>query len=363
MCPIKNLTERRRLPRLGRIRIGEKVESKTKPGVFYPHAVEYFVLPPEVAKVYKEEKPKSLDIMFPVDDEGTFASQFYRAYSQTRGLVCKGDGETASRLIDVATKTGETETGVVTGEIAKHTAKEVEWIEGIICPGHDCPYYKAKQCREIMNLQFLLPEVPGLGVWQLDTSSYNSILNINSALALVRAIFGTVQGVPLLLTVEPMEVSPDGKKKTVHVLNLRTKVTLRGLAEARRKGLQSLQLPPSDEEMPELLYPTPEQEEARAADEAESIEAQATTVEVAVQVASPASPPKDFKVLSVTHLISAEQQERIRVLAKAKGILSKDADQLKFDAGVRIVTLSELTDKEGDKIIAFLEKKDEKSVS
>tara|TARA_Y100000310_G_scaffold339782_1_gene433552 strand:- start:2365 stop:3231 length:867 start_codon:yes stop_codon:yes gene_type:complete len=75
-----------------------------------------------------------------------------------------------------------------------------------------------------MNLQFLLPEVSGFGVWQIDTGSTNSILNVNNALDLVRQIYDRVSMVPLVLALEPKEVTnpDDGKKKTVRVLNIRS---------------------------------------------------------------------------------------------------------------------------------------------
>ena len=80
------------------------------------------------------------------------------------GLVCKGDGETAMRMIDVAT-----------GELPVHDKTGTVRLNEIKCLAHDCPEYQAKKCHEVMNLRFVLPEVPGLGVWQIDTGSKNSI--------------------------------------------------------------------------------------------------------------------------------------------------------------------------------------------
>ena len=88
--PIKGLSEQRRIPRVGKIHLGvKKVSERT--GKEYPSATEYFVVPPEVAAVHGEQ-PTELPIMIPVEDEEFWASQYYRAYSQTRGLTCKGDG-------------------------------------------------------------------------------------------------------------------------------------------------------------------------------------------------------------------------------------------------------------------------------
>jgi hypothetical protein len=51
---IKDLSDKRRLPRLGKIRLGIKCKSVST-GNEYPKEVEYFVCPPEVQKVYGEK--------------------------------------------------------------------------------------------------------------------------------------------------------------------------------------------------------------------------------------------------------------------------------------------------------------------
>ncbi len=253
--PIKGLTESRRMPRLGKIHLGIKKISD-KSGKEYPAAVDYFVCPPEVQAVFGE-KPKELKIFIPVESEEAWASQFYRCYSRTRGLVCKGDGELAIRMIDTTT-----------GALAwKDDAKTVVMKE-VPCQGRECPDYGEK-CKEIMNLQFLLPEVPGIGIWQIDTGSINSIRNINSCADLIRRIYGRVAMIPLILAIEPIEVTlPDtGKKKTVWVLNLRTKDTMIELMRLTSKGAnQTLlsmadalpddtELPVPDDETPDLIIP------------------------------------------------------------------------------------------------------------
>lgn len=255
--PIKGLSEKRRLPRLGKIHLG--IKAKNDKGVEYPKMVDYFVCPPEVQELFGE-KPKELRIIIPLEDEEKWASQYYRCYSRTRGLICKGDGETAMRMLDIQT-----------GALADRDSKNVEMKE-VPCQGRECPDYKVK-CKEVMNLQFLLPEVSGMGVWQIDTSSVNSIRNINGAAELIRAVYGRVAMIPLLLTIEQIEVtSPaDGKKKKVSVLNLRTKATMIDLMQASLKppaqliaGLgeeeaitpaEVLDLPNGDAERPDLITP------------------------------------------------------------------------------------------------------------
>jgi len=61
------------------------------------------------------------------------------------------------------------------------------------CAGRKCPDYLAKDaCKEVMTLMFILYKVPGMGIWQIDTSSINSIININSCADYIRAVFGKV---------------------------------------------------------------------------------------------------------------------------------------------------------------------------
>ena len=236
--PIEGLSARKRLPRIGKIHLGIRDPEKG-----YPKKVDYFVCPPEVQKVFGD-KPKELRILIPTDDEERFASQYYRCYSKTRGLICKGDGIIATRMTDTQT-----------GALADRDSKEIVMRE-IPCLGRKCPDYKIK-CKEVMNLQFLLPEVPGLGVWQIDTSSINSILNINSAVELIKEIYKRIAMLPLSLTLESKEVvnPEDHKKQTVYVLNLRTNATMLDLAMAARQQAEVLELPVGDDERPDLIAP------------------------------------------------------------------------------------------------------------
>jgi len=238
---IAGLTQVRRLPRLGKIKMGIKVKSDK--GVEHPQKTDYFVGPPEVAAVYGS-KPKFLDILLPVEDEEKWAPQYYKLYSRTQGLVCRGDGCSASRLIDTAT-----------GDRARRTTTEAARKE-VTCEGRKCPDYIAKDgCKEVMSLQFILYKVPGMGIWQIDTSSVNSIININSCADYIRGVFGKVSWIPLQLTIEPKEVqNPEsGRRQTVYVLNLRNQMTLLDMVETTRKFQAQLPtntrlvLPPADE--------------------------------------------------------------------------------------------------------------------
>ncbi|WP_447973941.1 recombination directionality factor [Nitrospira sp. Kam-Ns4a] len=132
---IKGLSERRRLPRLGKIRLGVKVLAKH--GQTYPAEVDYFVVPPEVAKVYGP-KPKALDVMFPVQNRSIIFPQALKWYGSGRGLKCIGDGERAMRLNE--------QTGA---------------MEPMDCP---CPLLEQGQCSRRAHLMVILPKVNYGGV-------------------------------------------------------------------------------------------------------------------------------------------------------------------------------------------------------
>ena len=246
------------MPRVGKLHLGEKRVNAN--GREYPVATDYFVVPPEVQAIVGE-KPRALSIIFPSDDPEQVMPTFYKAYSNVRGKVCQGDGDTARRLVDVERVHPDPATGEILYPIASRETKVAEWQEPIPCPGQECPYYANKQCREIMNLMFVLADVPGLGVWQLDTSSYHGIVNLHSGLEFARAAFGSVIGIPFTLSLEPMEVSPDGRKKTVQVLHLRSNHTLRDALAAADKtlfpALSAAQMPEPDEERNDLTLPRP----------------------------------------------------------------------------------------------------------
>jgi hypothetical protein len=113
----------------------------------------------------------------------------------------------------------------------------------------------SKQCRKMMSLLFILPNVPGLGVYQLDTSSFYTIVNLNSQLApdgfLRHFTGGRIAFIPLILSVEPREVTPPGiGRKTVHVLNVRADVKLADIIRISRQSPAQVLLPTLEEEEP-----------------------------------------------------------------------------------------------------------------
>jgi hypothetical protein len=214
---IKGLSEVRRLPRLGKIRLG--IMKKTTEGKAYPSEIDYFLLDPqtpselenqkikdEFVKLYGEQ-PKSIKIMFPVASPEVYFPQFYKRYGSSTSLKCKGDGEIASCAKD---------------EFAKGLTmlrKDEMGLPVVQCKGRECLYY-GKECSEVGTLQILLPDLPGAGVWQISTGSYNSIVNLNSCIDYIKAVCGRAHMIPLTLERRKQEIPHEGKKTNHYILHI-----------------------------------------------------------------------------------------------------------------------------------------------
>lgn len=221
-------SETRRLPRLGKIRLGLKV--RTADGREYPRETPYFVCPPEVCAVYGPE-PTQLDVLFPLDDPLQVCIQKYAAYGSSRGLRCHGDGERASRY-DEATQ---------------------QWIERA-CP---CEWLRTEQrpdgpCLPQTHLLVILPRVSMGGCYQLTTRSLLSTIALNSALDYVRALVGRIALVPLVLRRVPREITVQGQRRTHYVLDLILDATIQQVAALREHVVIPAQYyelePPVDED-------------------------------------------------------------------------------------------------------------------
>ncbi len=228
---IIGLSEKLRLPRRGKIRLGEKKLSKS--GKEYPSALDYFAVPEEVQKIYGD-KPRKLDIMIPMEEREQFFPQAYKRYGSSTGLICRGDGEVAT-------------------EITEDGMKEIE------CQGKDCPHYQKGDCKQIGNLQVILPKVKGLGVYQIDTSSYNSIINLNSGVEMIRGMLGKVSWIPLILEVQMQEAHPqvNGKriKTIIPVMSITSDVSVYDLLKMRLPTKQAVIDNKGVDDKPVLLFP------------------------------------------------------------------------------------------------------------
>ena len=203
---IEGLSSIRRLPRLGKIRLGvKKVSAKTRKE--YPSETEWFVCPAEVRKICGD-KPKELNISFPINDPEVIFPQCYKWYGSSKGLKCRGDGINALRLNED------------TGEMEERN-----------CP---CELLESGKCKQRASLVFNLPDVAIGGVYQIDLSSYHSIVDINSGIDYARALLGDqISFIPFKLKRVPKETHNEGKKQIHYTLQLELDVTVEQLKEIR----------------------------------------------------------------------------------------------------------------------------------
>ena len=213
---IKGISEIRRLPRLGKIRLGEK--KTTESGKEYPVETSHFVVPGEVARIYGDQ-PNSLDILLPVENLEVVFPQAMKLYS-TRGLICAGNRETAM-FYNPTSANMEVKT---------------------------CPCDKAdEECKHLGSLMVILPKVCLGGIYQIDTRSFNSIVNINSNLAndgYIKALCGRISFIPLTLKRVAQEMQYEDKKgelkKSTHYPMT---ITFEGTLDDIARYRQDIELP------------------------------------------------------------------------------------------------------------------------
>lgn len=217
--PIKEFQEKRRLPVIGKIRLGTRKTSQG--GKEYPSESEHFVLDdaPDVAAVYGKE-PKQLEVMFPSDDLNIVIPHYYKWYSggvkDKEGniiggkLNCYGDGDVAHWLAkrDVATRVVPTRK----------------------CAAEQCPDWRdgkgVQQCKAAMSVYVILPRVSLFGVYQIDTTSKSAIQDFVNQMYLIKETWGTFRKQHFIVYRDPTMigfVDKDGKeqRREHHILRIR----------------------------------------------------------------------------------------------------------------------------------------------
>lgn len=225
---INGLSERRRLPRLGSIRLGLKVKNKS--GKEYPKETDYFVCPPEVQEVFGKE-PKELEVMLPINEIDAVFPQSLKWYGSSKGLKCHGDMNIAYYF----------------------DRNKKDWLEKE-CP---CENYHNGICKQSATLMVMIPRVSVGGVYQIRTGSYNSIVDINSGIEYVGAMLGRFAMVPLTLRRVKTETHHDEKKQFHYTLQIILEADIKTLNLLRSDNQRILEhnhylLPAPVEENPEF---------------------------------------------------------------------------------------------------------------
>ena len=266
---IKGVSDVRRLPRLGKIYLGVKVLNKKfnkekckckkpgDPGCFvctHPKEVDYFVIPEKLAKVkaFYGDEPKVLDIMVPVNNMEVVFPQAYKWYGKSKGVKCIGNGIIANR-------------------------KTENDYEEIKCP---CDNLKTKEnpkgsCSRVAHFMFALHDVDKMGgVYQIDTGSIHSIIDIQSGLEYAAELYYAATGqrrfnmLPLKLKRVERETHGSGRKETHYTMMVELNMSVDELNEAGKNPMfiqggksQFLLEPPKELESTEIIYDDDESKE------------------------------------------------------------------------------------------------------
>lgn len=264
----EGLSDRRSTSRMGKFRLGRKATNAK--GKEYPEKIDYFRADPDnenlLPIIHKlvGEKPRSLRIMLISDDREQVFPQYLKRYATSKAgkpiLICKGTG-------------GRDESGAPLPAITRLDSGTGELIEDHPCDPENCPDYQAGKCKRLASLSFVLRDFPALRVWQIDTTSQISIQRINTRLNDLAALSaaagrpGRLAGIPLVLTLGPVQVKPPGAKRRLVVycldMDLDQKALMTGqdpMAAFLAPLAQSVG-PPDEKEPPDGLYARSQVEE------------------------------------------------------------------------------------------------------
>ena len=226
----------RKMPILGKIRLGRTMVKQRPDGsqVEYPTETPFFVVPPDVAQIYGEE-PMELDAMLPSENVSAVFPQSLALFGSSQGLKCTGDLQTASRLNETT-----------------------DLWEQRTCP---CEHLKSAEnpkggCQERGTLLVILPKVSVGGCYQVATSSYHSVVAINSALDYIKTIIGRISMVPLKLR-RTEKVGYRGSKKMHYPISLTLDATMAEAQSLRSDSLRILSGPHVRVDEPSMDAPTP----------------------------------------------------------------------------------------------------------
>lgn len=310
--PILDLTDIDRPPRQGMLRLG--VKKKAVNGREYPAEVDHFIIDPETPDEYEKnkiidlfhltfgDKPKTISIVLvkPDTDKEQFP-QSYKRYGKNTGLKCIGDGESAT-----CTEKQYTAGLEVTGEDSKK-------YPTVKCLGRDCKFAvtnegaASKECKATGTLSVKILALAGLGVWQVTTGSFNSLVNLNSAIRELTKTYGRAYDIPLKLERRPQETRHKGKAAMHYPLHLNTDGNMDGYLKKSVISMIEDDIPAVDDEIADA--------EADAKD---------MTTGKAVQIAS-GGPATDAEVDEyVTDVI--EKTEDIKQKQATKDTIEKVAD-------------------------------------
>jgi hypothetical protein len=254
----------RRLARVGKLHLGYKVSQvRASDGkeVTYPKECSWFVFEDseveaalvaaaktsDVVEVDGAAHVTALEIIFPLNIIKENAEVVFAQYNSKRQCLCTSrDGVTARQM--------NPETGKIT---------EIPCLNEQ-CPKRQTTEKKRADCSEVMRMRFIIPSIPPLGVWQLDTGSTwskNSVLGYMRTLQ-AEITCGQLSGIRLRLS-RASQMIPDKNTKRLQqhwplhlVANISYDNYAETLAKARAMTYKPEDVEEFDEEPDETIVPT-----------------------------------------------------------------------------------------------------------
>lgn len=291
--PITSLEQNKRLPLIGKIRLGERNESG---GI---RKVTHFVLKdaPMVEEVYGAD-PDQLDIIFPHRDREIVLPTWFRFYAG--GYKDSTGAMTGGELQCKGTGLGE---GGAPGTAEHHAMRDpvTRQLPMRECLQEQCPdFYDAKgnqQCKAGMKVIAILPKVTLEGAFHIDTTSWNSMGNFISVFdwALSRPeYYQHFTNIPFTLYREEHKGKYfDAKSKTKrssvhHIMKLRVNSKL--LAEMQSKNQlsgkhQDLMLTAAESDLIDQM-PMEDHYSLPTSQVTEDVESDAARLKIATQLAT-----------------------------------------------------------------------------
>lgn len=326
---IKGISDRRRMPRLGKIRLGMKIKNAN--GTEFPAELPFFLLPDNVAPVFggkvSVERARALGctradvlafiernthrlaeeirVMFPLEDEIAVFPQAYLWYGGSAGVKCRGNGEAALRVQDdrtmaeIACPCERLKTDRPIKRTISMTYPETDKLYKGFMAGEVMEFQNPKgDCTQRGHLLVLVPEVSTGGIFQVDTGAYNSIVDLNSSIDYVRALVGRIAMVPLTLRRVPRETHGDGKKQVHFTLQLEAEVPI-GQLEALRRDTSRILM---HQRATPMLLEAPDDSNPAFDDGSEVVEVEGSEVEPQAHEVAPAEAPAPSEPIGLSDL-------------------------------------------------------------
>ena len=241
----------RRGQQLGRIRIGQQVPSTKDPSKMRPARLDTFrfttqsqVAAHAIAELYGGQ----------IKD---WNGEFEVITGQSAiGVTVPPRDQVVSQWYEMWSK----------GGCARRCDSQVEQISGspCLCPHADDPTDVAlveaaakerarlaalnppQACKAVTRINLMLPDLPGLGVFRLDTHSYYAAVEIGDAAELMQAARDRGVFLPAVLRIDHRQRTSQGKTKKYPVPVLEVMATFRQIASGQLEaGGLTAQLPPA----------------------------------------------------------------------------------------------------------------------